>query len=89
MLLGCRGVSRKVPVKSKVKISQNFVVFSEYMNFTVTHIYVGNFLKIVKVFLLWVIAISIMDFRINGKNPALLALRSHSSLGGIVRSINA
>ena len=23
-----------VPVKSKVKISQNFVAFSEYMNFT-------------------------------------------------------
>ena len=25
-----------VPVKSKVKISQNFVAFSEYMNFTKT-----------------------------------------------------
>ena len=25
-----------VPVKSKVKISQNFVAFSEYMNFTIT-----------------------------------------------------
>ena len=24
-----------VPVKSKVKISQNFVAFSEYMNFTI------------------------------------------------------
>ena len=26
-------LSYVVPVKSKVKISQNFVVFSEYMNF--------------------------------------------------------
>ena len=27
-------LSYVVPVKSKVKISQNFVAFSEYMNFT-------------------------------------------------------
>ena len=27
-------LSYEVPVKSQVKISQNFVVFSEYMNFT-------------------------------------------------------
>ena len=27
-------LSYEVPVKSKVKISQNFVAFSEYMNFT-------------------------------------------------------
>ena len=29
-------LSYVVPVKSKVKISQNFVAFSEYMNFTYT-----------------------------------------------------
>ena len=29
-------LSYVVPVKSKVKISQNFVAFSEYMNFTKT-----------------------------------------------------
>ena len=28
-----------VPVKSKVKISQNFVAFSEYMNFTIVPFY--------------------------------------------------
>ena len=27
-------LSNEVPVKSKVEISQNFVAFSEYMNFT-------------------------------------------------------
>jgi hypothetical protein len=27
-----------VPIKSKVKISQNFVTFSEYMNFAKTHL---------------------------------------------------
>ena len=31
-------LSYVMPVKSKVKISQNFVAFSEYMNFTVEHI---------------------------------------------------
>ena len=30
-------LSYVVPVKSKVKISQNFVAFSEYMNFTTLH----------------------------------------------------
>ena len=32
-------LSYVVPVKSKVKISQNFVAFSEYMNFTGKHFY--------------------------------------------------
>ena len=32
-------LSYVVPVKSKVKISQNFVAFSEYMNFTAAFIY--------------------------------------------------
>ena len=32
-----------VPVKSKVEISQNFVVFSEYMNFT--FLYVNDFTR--------------------------------------------
>ena len=30
-------LSYVAPVKSKVEISQNFVAFSEYMNFTVMH----------------------------------------------------
>ena len=35
-----------VPVKSKVKISQNFVAFSEYMNFTNTLLYQLELTKI-------------------------------------------
>ena len=31
-------MSYVVPVKSKVKISQNFVAFSEYMNFNVMYL---------------------------------------------------
>ena len=31
-------LSYVVPVKSKVKISQNFVAFSEYFNFNIGHI---------------------------------------------------
>ena len=32
-------LSYVVPVKSKVEISQNFVAFSEYMNFTMFNVY--------------------------------------------------
>ena len=32
-------LSYEVPVKCKVKISQNFVAFSEYMNFIIFNIY--------------------------------------------------
>ena len=35
-------LSYVVPIKSKVKISQNFVAFSEYMNFN----YLSNYLSI-------------------------------------------
>ena len=34
-----------VPVKSKVEISQNFVAFSEYVNFNI-HIKLGDFIQI-------------------------------------------
>ena len=35
-------LSYVVPVKSKVKISQNFVAFSEYMNFTIADVLYGR-----------------------------------------------
>ena len=38
-------LSYVVPVKSKVKVSQNFVAFSEYKNFN-SQIYGGDFAKL-------------------------------------------
>ena len=48
-------LSYVVPVKSKVKISQNFVAFSEYMNFTSTEILERTFTRFVNIvyFGLW------------------------------------
>ena len=41
--------SHALPVKSKVKISQNFVAFSEYMNFTTKAVHiVTNFTNMLK-----------------------------------------
>ena len=38
-------LSYVVPVKSKVEISQNFVAFSEYMNFTMVYLWFFKFVK--------------------------------------------
>ena len=38
-----------VPLKSKVKISQNFVAFSEYMNFMQFHEILLFYLSLIKV----------------------------------------
>ena len=54
-------LSYVVPVKSKVEISQNFVAFSEYMNFTdlkpnVSMEFLKQFVKIKSTSSIWIIS---------------------------------